>query len=69
MQRNFWTIFSGRKQTKEASGEQQKTHRGPTSHLGAPTPWVRPGASWAPCGPYSRDSKAKNSYKYQNPQK
>ena len=63
MQQNFLTIFSGRKQTQEASGEQQKTHRGPTSHLGALTP---PGRALVPRGPpvapSSRDSEAKNSY-------
>jgi hypothetical protein len=32
---NFFNDFSERKETKEASGDYQKTHRGPTSHLGA----------------------------------
>ena len=44
MQRNFLTIFSGRKQTQEASEEQQKSHRGPMSHLGAP--WCLVGPLW-----------------------
>ena len=51
IQRNFLTIFSGRKQTQEAFEEQQKSHRGPTSHLGMPAPQARPGASWALGGP------------------
>ena len=64
MQRNFLTIFSGRKQTQETLEEQQKSHRGPTSHLGAPAPppQVCPGASWAPCGTSLRDSNAEKSY-------
>ena len=48
MQLNFLMIFSGRKQIQEASGEQQKTQRGPTSHLGTPTPL---GAPWCLVGP------------------
>jgi hypothetical protein len=47
MQWNFLMIFSGRKQTQEASGEQQKSHRGPTSHQGAPLP----GAPWCLMAP------------------
>ena len=50
MQRNFLTIFSGRKQTQEASEEQQKSHKGPTSHLGAPAPSPL-GAPWCLVGP------------------
>ena len=52
MQRNFLTIFSGRKQTQEASGEQQKSHRVPTSHLGVPAapgvPRCLVGPMWPP---------------------
>ena len=48
MQRNFLMIFSGRKQTQEASEKQQKSHRGPTSHLGMPVP---PRRALVPRGP------------------
>jgi hypothetical protein len=48
MQQNFLMIFSGRKRTQEASGKQQKSHTGPTSHLGMPAP---PGAPWCLVGP------------------
>ena len=71
MQRNFLMIFSGRKWTQEASGKQQKSHRDPTSHLGAPAPPPQacPGASWAPCGPSLHDSNAEKSYIFRNPRK
>ena len=69
MQRNFLTIFSGRKQTQDALGEQQKSHRGPTNHLGTPAPQARPGALWAPCGTSLRDSNAEKSYIFRNPRK
>ena len=69
MQRNFLTIFSRRKRTQEASGKQQKSHRGPTSHLGTPASQARPGASWAPCGTSLHDSNAEKSYIFKNPRK
>ena len=69
MQQNIFDDFFGRKQTQEASGVQLKTHRGPTSHQGAPPPQACPGASWAPYGTSSRDSNAKTSYIFRNPRK
>ena len=50
----------------ETTEDPQEPHKPPGR---ATTPQARLGASWAPCGPSSRDSNAKNSYKYQNPQK
>jgi hypothetical protein len=44
----------------------QPTYEVPTSHLGATTPWPRPGASWPPRAPSCVDSFSQKSHIFQN---